>query len=325
LRGRKFAQLLPKHFHCGDALTAYAAGVVHRRKLRREGVACIFCFAGAEWRFLVQSQAYANGARLPFDIYLVDDFEESEPCAGASLIAHIRRTEKAVLLSARRVFTISQGYSEHIWNKYNVRSLHLPICFDTREFRASGAEVRELVFFGSVNRLYQDALEEVVEVLRDVNAFGMVKYVLRLITKSALTNRLKEGRSQGLVLANEARTRGEIEQLASNAWACLLPYSFSPQQRTMVSTSFPTKLTECAAIGRPIVVYGPPYCSTARHARSNGWCWIAQSKHELAELLMKATEKDAHEEWRRQSFSHRVCNSANSVRRALGLMNAGEG
>jgi hypothetical protein len=33
--------------------------------------------------------------------------------------------------------------------------------------------------------------------------------------------------------------------------------------------SFPSKLTDCTAVGLPLLIYGPPYCSASRWAREN--------------------------------------------------------
>jgi hypothetical protein len=48
-----------------------------------------------------------------------------------------------------------------------------------------------------------------------------------------------------------------------------VPMSFDPVDRTNMELAFPSKLADCTAIGLPLVIYGPAYCSAVRWAREN--------------------------------------------------------
>jgi len=43
---------------------------------------------------------------------------------------------------------------------------------------------------------------------------------------------------------------------------------FDPTMRRRMETSFPSKLVEFAQFGKPIIVWGPEYCSAVRWART---------------------------------------------------------
>jgi hypothetical protein len=45
--------------------------------------------------------------------------------------------------------------------------------------------------------------------------------------------------------------------------------SFDPVDRANMELAFPSKLADCTAIGLPLVIYGPEYCSAVRWAREN--------------------------------------------------------
>ncbi len=51
----------------------------------------------------------------------------------------------------------------------------------------------------------------------------------------------------------------------------LLPFSFDEQQRTVVSTSLPTKTADYLASGVPVLVHAPPYATITHLASSEGW------------------------------------------------------
>lgn len=62
--------------------------------------------------------------------------------------------------------------------------------------------------------------------------------------------------------------RTELNQWLSEADAFLIPMIFDPAERRRMETSFPSKLLECSQFGKPLVVWGPEYCSAAKWAKS---------------------------------------------------------
>jgi glycosyltransferase involved in cell wall biosynthesis len=69
---------------------------------------------------------------------------------------------------------------------------------------------------------------------------------------------------QGLV-----RSEKLISRLREEADVLFLPMSFTADDRANMETSFPSKLTDYTAVGLPLLIYGPEYCSAVRWAREN--------------------------------------------------------
>ena len=69
---------------------------------------------------------------------------------------------------------------------------------------------------------------------------------------------------RGLLSATElmARLREEADTL-------FVPMSFRLPDRTNMELAFPSKLADCTAVGLPLLIYGPPYCSAVVWAREN--------------------------------------------------------
>lgn len=61
--------------------------------------------------------------------------------------------------------------------------------------------------------------------------------------------------------------RTELDAWLASADAFLVPMVFNRKMRRRMETSFPSKLVEFAQFGKPIVVWGPDYCSGIRWAR----------------------------------------------------------
>jgi glycosyltransferase involved in cell wall biosynthesis len=61
--------------------------------------------------------------------------------------------------------------------------------------------------------------------------------------------------------------RHELEAWLASADAFLIPMVFDPSIRRRMETSFPSKLIEFAQFGKPLIIWGPEYCSAIRWAR----------------------------------------------------------
>ena len=61
--------------------------------------------------------------------------------------------------------------------------------------------------------------------------------------------------------------RHELKNWLEQLDAFLVTMSFDPKLRRRMETSFPSKLTEFAKYGKPIIIWGPAYCSVVKWAR----------------------------------------------------------
>lgn len=61
--------------------------------------------------------------------------------------------------------------------------------------------------------------------------------------------------------------RAELDEWLGAANAFLVPMVFEPAMRRRMETSFPSKMVEMAQLGKPLVIWGPEYCSAVQWAR----------------------------------------------------------
>ena len=59
----------------------------------------------------------------------------------------------------------------------------------------------------------------------------------------------------------------EAAAVLAGADALLVVMSFEPEQRLFMETSFTTKFLDYTAFGKPIILWGPEYCTPVRVAR----------------------------------------------------------
>ena len=96
----------------------------------------------------------------------------------------------------------------------------------------------------------------------------------------------------GLVTSDElmVRFREEVDVL-------FVPMSFDPADRDYMEMGFPSKLTDYSAVGLPLLIYGPSYCSAVRWAVSNpGVAEVVDDENHkaLAEALGRLAASPAH-------------------------------
>jgi glycosyltransferase involved in cell wall biosynthesis len=74
-----------------------------------------------------------------------------------------------------------------------------------------------------------------------------------------------------------------INRLRDEADVLFVPMSFDVAERSNMEMSFPSKLVDYTAVGVPLLIYGPPYCSAV------GW---AKENHDVAEVVEVENELD---------------------------------
>ncbi|HKR21510.1 MAG TPA: glycosyltransferase, partial [Pyrinomonadaceae bacterium] len=83
------------------------------------------------------------------------------------------------------------------------------------------------------------------------------------------------------------RFRDEVDVL-------FVPMSFADADRSNMEMSFPSKLTDYTAVGLPLLIYGPEYCSAVRWAKDNdGVAEVAENEEQLRESVARLANDPA--------------------------------
>ncbi|HSD46061.1 MAG TPA: hypothetical protein VLB87_05540, partial [Pyrinomonadaceae bacterium] len=152
---------------------------------------------------------------------------------------------------------------------YPMRAVSCPE-FDEPPSRLSSQRARNdgpftIAFAGSINSNgYIQALRALQEALEPVG--GRLLIYGPLTTEAAREVGLDRPHTivRGLLSATEL-----MQRLREEVDALFVPMSFDPVDRTNMELAFPSKLADCTAIGLPLVIYGPEYCSAVRWALEN--------------------------------------------------------
>lgn len=119
----------------------------------------------------------------------------------------------------------------------------------------------------------------------------------RLLIFGPLTR--EEARASGLELPNVVvcglLTSPELMQrFRDEVDALFVPMSFDEADRSNMEMSFPSKLTDYTAVGLPLLIYGPEYCSAVRWAKENdGVAEVAETEDKLAPAVQRLARDPA--------------------------------
>jgi glycosyltransferase involved in cell wall biosynthesis len=151
----------------------------------------------------------------------------------------------------------------------------------TSKIEPSNREKFKVVYSGNLD-LYGEMLLGALRVFKD---HPTIQLLVRGANPRWTDNAKREMRDAGLWL--DFAPRAELDAWLQSADAFLIPMVFEEKDRRRMETSFPSKLIEFAQFGKPLIVWGPEYCSAAQWGRNNNsaLCVIcADSKKLLDEL-----------------------------------------
>ncbi|MGB9601418.1 MAG: hypothetical protein ACPMAG_01355 [Limisphaerales bacterium] len=272
------------------------------------GAKRIFACCGADPFFLWVVEFVRRYSKLPVDLYLVDDFESSAILNGMEDFAKtVADWERKILPKADRVFTISKGFAEHIQKKLGLENCQwLPIPILTAEqglkYKPLTSNIeRPISYFGAVNPLYVEEIRVLIDQIRSLNRksiklhnskqkisnYGIEWTPTRLVIMSYTEPEVvfrELGEPTDYIFLHRADSE-QCRKIMGESLAIFMPYTFRSDLRTMVSTSFPSRLAETIKIGRPLFVYGPDYASLPRYFIENQLDIVVTDKLQLSSAL----------------------------------------
>ena len=184
-------------------------------------------------------------------------------------------------------FCVSEEMQQLLGNHPNVQILYpIPDQLNIAEqpIIFSPEKPFKLVYAGSLSGIYAPMLQALYAALQDIQ-----EVQLKLFgrppnwSESQLQQLNEQGTYRGLV------SRDLLRHELKTASALLVTISFDPKNRRWAETSFPSKLVEYSQYTKPVVIWGPEYCSAVRWARKYQSALVVTSS--LAQDLVKAIQE----------------------------------
>jgi glycosyltransferase involved in cell wall biosynthesis len=208
----------------------------------------------------------------PLVLYELDEWRASVAGAGRSARLLEALLHGPMARSASSVWVMSAPLARTLADRFGIRARVMPHSVDLDRFPRNGAEPPRtgeftLLYAGAIYAAQADAIANLV---RAMNTAAMPCRLI-LHTPESPAALAGFGIAGERVSVEPLVPSREIPALLAGADALLLPFSFSEEERDVVSTSFPTKTADYLASGVPILVHAPPYATISRLAQEEGW------------------------------------------------------
>ena len=122
-----------------------------------------------------------------------------------------------------------------------------------------------LVYVGSVENFYGRML---CSLIREIEATNDLEIVVIGPNADWPAELLEDAKTRGIYLG--FKPPGEAAEALASADALLVVMSFEKQHELFMRTSFTTKFLDYVAFGKPVILWGPEYCTPVHVARQHG-------------------------------------------------------
>jgi glycosyltransferase involved in cell wall biosynthesis len=284
------------------------------RLIQKEKIEAIFT---VPWdHFTIAAYFIHKITNCPIFMYIMDDpigtrhFGGLQPPAYALLMPRIVR-------ACRLVWGVGEGMCDYFELAYGVKCLLLLPLVDIESFgrKSTKGSVREddpfhIIYTGAIYSAQIDAIRRLVHVVdqeSDRNRSVQMKMQLTLYTSLPARALEKMGVAGKNVRRDEVKSEG-IARVITEADAAFLPFSFEPDMRHVVETSFPSKIAEYLASGIPILAHAPSYSTVAQYCREYGCGLVVDEPNEDA--LRSALVRLSRDAALRQELSAKALDTA---------------
>lgn len=172
-------------------------------------------------------------------------------------------------------FCTSDGMQETLGSHPNSHVVYpMPGSFRVKELKRSrpaNGKFR-LAFVGSVQNFYGRMLCSLIERIEATTDLEMIVVGPNADWPKPL---LERARRKGIYLG--FKPPEEAAKVTAGADALLVVMSFEDEHELFMRTSFTTKFLDYVAFGKPVILWGPEYCTPVRVARTHGGAVIVSS------------------------------------------------
>lgn len=227
-------------------------------KLKNKGIRKLFIPLGADYRELKRAYLCSRIYHLSVSIYIVDDFLEYNRIFSGTNIDY-RGLKKDIINYLKEIdciFVISKGMQDRIYDLTGRRSVLLPIPYENKKiFETSERTLMQVLFLGSINRLYVQGIKDMAEVIDELNKKKNLQIRFQFTYKSIMEVKQIIGNYK-CIISRHIGTEVELKKEMRDSIFCFMPYSDDKDLNLMQNTSFPSKLVEYMSSARSIVIYG---------------------------------------------------------------------
>ena len=249
---------------------------------------------------------YAKRYHLPL-ITIFHDWWPDYPSVHRPLKSILEHSFRQLYEESSLALCVSPRMKEKLGSHKNAKVL-LPIPAEARSDRRCPESDRcapyKVLYSGNIGD-YGPMLRQALETFKD---HPNIRLEVRGDSAGWPEGLRKEMSERGLLLPFVSRD--ELDTWLGTADAFLITQNFEDKDALMMQTNFPSKLTEFAKYGKPLILWGPEYASGPRWARETGLGLAVDDRD--ARHLERALEELFENKEQREKFCDAASEAATS-------------
>lgn len=233
----------------------------------------------------------------------------------------IARRFQRLYQESHLVFCVSEGMRQALGKHSNSQTLPpIPDLKQAMGDRGCGVEnVRnitsvevamdekfQVVYAGNMSDIYGAMMQSLCRLYEEIKELQLTLFGPQLDWSDSLREKVKKQGIYGGFLPRDLLRKQLIK-----ANALLVAMSFEEQDKRRMETSFPSKLVDYCQFGKPIIIWGPEYCSAVRWGHEHQSALLVTSP--LAQDLVSAIKEVANNREEQQRLGNQALSMAQGM------------
>jgi glycosyltransferase involved in cell wall biosynthesis len=264
-------------------LALFGAWVIKRNNLR-------VIVTVADGHFFIAAMCASVLTRAPLVLIVHDDWVTAQKVHSYVLRLLCSPLFRLALRRASHIYAVSPGMQRMLKEEFEAEAeLQLPSTEvrDVDSFRnnqPSNSTVFQIVYAGIASGAVLEGLDTIAQLIKSgkLSESGLGSCQLNLYMAASRDDLRRLGWEHENIKLHGWVTQHELKHVLKNADALFLPYSFREDQRFFISRSFPSKVADYLAAGKPILIRSPSYASVVEYACRYGFAEIVDDPSEDA-------------------------------------------
>lgn len=249
---------------------------------------------GSDPLTLVRADSLARSLSAHIEPYLVDDLQYHP--ANTRWQADVGNALSRLLSRATRVYSITDGLGALLHARHAVRPQTLHLVAASASAATPHAQRQShgafAFFLGSINHLYAQGLRLLIDQVAELRTATGRDLTIRVSSSSAQVN-AELGNVPHWVLVGPIADNSQLYQEIADASFCFMPYTFAEEAKSMVESSFPSKMIDYLAHANAIVVFSPASAVPFRLLHEHNLPYVCANPTMLREHLHRLLEQDS--------------------------------
>lgn len=228
---------------------------------------------------------------IPIVAYICDDYyfiKKKDDFFGRLRYFFVQKKIEQLMKKVKKVVFISEELKNEYENHFGINGDVIMTGSRAVKIQQKEEDKKILTYMGNIRCNRYISIAETGRIIDEINRENGTDYQLHVYSPEKDESILETLKSAKSVKFKGFVSGEEFNRTFSQAELLFHTEAFDEENKDMVKHSVSTKIADSLARGIPLVAYGPEEISSMQHLIRNECAYIATSKEQLKEVLLKA-------------------------------------